>query len=633
MNTRCLSDTVDLGEWRLRNRFAATAHGTGAVVHGAPSDHDIRYWEGVARGGAALIVLGGGALGPTGIRQANRTEVWRAEAVPAMRDRARAISRHGALPFLQLTDLGRETLGTETFYATRSSSDRRSPREAVSPVPMSDSDLEDLIASHLRAGRNALAAEHVGVELHAAHGYLLGQMLSPHVTGSAARLSVMRSVVRQIVNELRRMGLGVGIRLSVGDTSDSGLDISMLGETLDELSDLLTYVNVTVGMRGAYVRDMSTERPPLLDLIPLVREACPLPLIVSHAFRDREDMEDAVVAGADLVGLARPLIAEPQLPNLLLADREDDVRPCVSCNEDCRSFLPSLLCSVNPDLAPFGEAARPGSPWVIRPSTKPARSVSIIGAGPAGLEAAISLRSAGRDVTVYDARDHIGGALAMAASVPHRAGWRRLLDYYRNQLERLDVEVRLGQRVAGEDVAEADAVILAGGSEEAPAPPGCMNLTEALLAGPESFSNCPSVTVVDDGFGWWPSTNVVEMLFDAGVKQVTFASPSTSFWAGIPAESRVQLMSRLRGRGLRLLAATTFVNEVTGASLCNLLGAEFTPLDGEPVIVASERRSVPLIDVPSGPSVHVIGDAVQPRKVAHAITEGRRAAELLRAVK
>ncbi|MGH8241504.1 MAG: oxidoreductase, partial [Steroidobacteraceae bacterium] len=99
-----------------------------------------------------------------------------------------------------------------------------------------------------------------------------------------------------------------------------------------------------------------------------------------------------------------------------------------------------------------------------------------------------------------------------------------------------------------------------------------------------------------------------------------------------PTESRVQLMSRLRGRGLRLVASTTLVNDATDATLCNLLGSDLTPLDGEPVIVASERRSVPLIDVPSGPSIHVIGDAVQPRKVAHAITEGRRAAELLRAV-
>ena len=629
MNEPRLSDVVNVGEWRLRNRFVSTAHGTGAVIHGAPSADDVRYWEGVARGGAALVVLGGGALGPTGIRQANRTEVWRTDAVPAMRHRARAISEQGAVPILQLTDLGRETLGSETFYATRSSSNRRSPREAVAPLPMTDSDLEDLVASYLRAGRNARAAEHAGVELHAAHGYLLGQMLSPHVAGSAARLGAMRDVARHIVNELRGMGLGVGIRLSVGDTADAGLDISMLGETLEELSDLLAYVNVTVGMRGFYVRDMSTEHPPLLDLIPGIREACPLPLIVSHAFREREDMQAAVAAGADLVGLARPLIADPQLPNLLLAGRDDEVRPCVSCNEDCRSFAPSLLCSVNPDLAPFGEATRPGPPQVIRASTTPARSVSIIGAGPGGLEAAISLRSAGHDATLHDANDHIGGALATAAAAPHRAGWRRLLDYYGNQLERLGVDVRLGHRVAGEEVADADAVILAGGSQEVPAPLGCLTISEALLAGPESFHGCPSVTVVDDGFGWWPSTNVIEMLLDAGVEQVTFASPSAGFWGGIPGESRVQLNGRLPGRGLRLLAATTLVTEASGLALRNSLGSDSWSLEGERVIVATERRPVPLVELPDGPSVHVIGDAVQPRKVAHAITEGRRVAELL----
>lgn len=626
---RSLSDVVEVGEWRLRNRFVSTAHGTGAVIHGAPSPEDVRYWEGVARGGAAMVVFGGGALRPEGIRQANRTEVWRTEAVSGMRERARAVSRHGAVPVLQLTDLGRETLGVESFYATRSSSDRRSPRESVAPLPMIDSDLHRVVASHVRAGRNAVESDHAGVELHAAHGYLLGQMLSPVVTGGAARLQLMRDVVREIAMELRNLGLTVGIRLSVGDTADAGLDVSVLGETVAGLTDLLAYVNVTVGMRGSYVRDMATGTPPLLDLVPDLRNACPVPLIVSQAFRTRREMEHAVSNGADLVGIARPIIADPRLPNLLLAGRDDDVRPCVSCNEDCRSFAPSLLCSVNPDLAPFGALVRPGAPHVARPTTAQPRSIRVIGAGPGGLEAAITLRAAGHDVILHEGNERIGGALLAASSVRHRGGWRRLLEYYDKQLERLRVDVRLAHHVSPADVADADAVILATGSEEAPAPQGCLSIREALAAGPESFTGCPSVTVIDDGFGWWPSTNVVEMLLDAGVERVTLASPAAGFWDAIPSESRIQLNARLRGRGLRLLAATTLQAGPDGLILQNSLGAESWSLEGEPVVVATERRSAPLIDVPLGPSVHVIGDAVQPRKAAHAITEGRRVAELL----
>ena len=83
-----------------------------------------------------------------------------------------------------------------------------------------------------------------------------------------------------------------------------------------------------------------------------------MPLVVSHAFRTREEIEAALGEGADLVGVARPLIADPDFPRKLLEERDAEIRPCVSCNEDCRLFDPVLLCTVNPDLALPGERRR-----------------------------------------------------------------------------------------------------------------------------------------------------------------------------------------------------------------------------------------------------------------------------------
>ena len=122
-----------------------------------------------------------------------------------------------------------------------------------------------------------------------------------------------------------------------------------------------------------------------------------------------------MTAGADLVGMARALIADPDMPRKLLAGRAADVRPCVACNEDCRAFDPVLLCSVNPELGPPGADRRPAAPLVVREAVgRSSGRVAIVGAGPAGLECALTLAGR-REIVLFDARDTIGGQLAVAA--------------------------------------------------------------------------------------------------------------------------------------------------------------------------------------------------------------------------
>src|SRR5208282_4843516 len=142
-------------------------------------------------------------------------------------------------------------------------------------------------------------------------------------------------------------------------------------------------------------------------------------------FRRVDQIDAALTAGADLVGMARPLIADPDLPAKLLSGRAAQVRPCVSCNEDCRTFDPVLLCSVNPELAPAGAARRPAAPLLVREAGGGRGDrVAIVGTGPAGLECAVALvdghalagvattLAGRREIVVFDQRDAIGGQLA-----------------------------------------------------------------------------------------------------------------------------------------------------------------------------------------------------------------------------
>ena len=149
-------------------------------------------------------------------------------------------------------------------------------------------------------------------------------------------------IIARIVGAIRASApeLLIGIRLSTEGEREAGHTLDGLCELLPHVAPLVDYVNLTAGVRTTYVKDMGTEEPPLLEAIERLRTVVEQPLLISQAFRRGHQIERALAAGADLVGIARPLIADPDFPAKLLSGREDQVRPCVSCNEDCRAFDP-----------------------------------------------------------------------------------------------------------------------------------------------------------------------------------------------------------------------------------------------------------------------------------------------------
>ena len=181
----------------------------------------------------------------------------------------------GAVALVQLVHLGRETLGAERYYAPVAPSAVRSRREPTAPRALGDAELATLVQAHRVSAEHALETGFDGIELHAAHGYLLAQFLSPVANRrpSARDAAGRAEPVWRIVEAIRDAGPStlIGIRLSVGDAHDAGLDLEQLGELLALLPPSVDYVNLTVGMRGSYVRDMATEQPPLLADVAALR--------------------------------------------------------------------------------------------------------------------------------------------------------------------------------------------------------------------------------------------------------------------------------------------------------------------------------------------------------------------------
>jgi 2,4-dienoyl-CoA reductase-like NADH-dependent reductase (Old Yellow Enzyme family) len=637
-----LADPFSRGRLLLRNRIVATAHGTGLVRDGRALPGDAEYWRRIADGGVAMAVVGGTCVAPESQgRSGIVLEAYREDVVPDLRARASAIKAGGALAVQQIVHLGRETLGAPMWYHPVAPSPIRSPREAVPARPLTLDEIADVVRAFVRSAGNVAEAGFDGVELHAAHGYLLAQFLSPEANTRTDQYGSDRSGRVRLLAETisairsRASGLVVGIRLSV----EPGLDVPELAAITAVLADTveLDWLTVTVGPRGEYVKDMATERPPLLGDFAPIRDAAPWPLIVSHAFRAREELEAALAQGADLVGLARPLIADPDFPRKLLEQRDPEIRPCVSCNEDCRLFDPALLCTVNPELALPGERRRRAQPLVLQPT--PARdsgSVAILGAGPAGLECAVTLADAGRrDIVLFEAGTELGGALETAVRAPHRKGWRRILDFYAARLEAGRVDVRVGTDPEAADFASTAEIVVATGSEEAlPDLPGielAIGTSQLLTAGTTRLKETERVVVVDDGFGWWPGVNAVELAIAAGVSEITMLTPAGTFATGLPHESRAQLLPRLRGARLQtrsfLVPAAV---EAGGLVVQHRLSGESELVPGDVVVFVGERRPVrSQVSVPATARVQLIGDAVVPRRVAHAIAEGRAAADAI----
>jgi 2,4-dienoyl-CoA reductase-like NADH-dependent reductase (Old Yellow Enzyme family) len=641
-----------IGGVTLRNRLVATAHASGLIQGGLPVDGDAEYWGRLAAGGAAMLIGGGTVVAPeSSPRRGNILEAWRPEAVAPLRRRVDAIHAEGGVAVCQLVHLGRETLGADSYSFPVAPGAVRSPREPTTPLALDEEGVDGIVEAFRMSSAHALEAGFDGMELHAAHAYLLEQFLSPRTNSRGDGVAVLERVIAAI-RGLSPSAL-VGIRFSVDASEDVALTPDELAGVLQAIDPLVDWVNVTVGVRTTYVRDMATDRPPLLDELARLRPLVTKPLIASQAFRDAEAIAEALAGGADLVGMARALIADPDLPRKVLSGRAAEVRPCVACNEDCRTFDPLLLCTVNPDLAPPGESRRPGTPLVLRDEAGEIRRVAVVGAGPAGLECALSLARAGiDDVVLFEAADRIGGQLAIAAAAPHRAGWAPLLDFYAHGLAAAGVDVRLGTPASGLDA--FDAVVMAVGARETSSLVGAITSSDAIAGRasaptPETPSDLRSpgrvlpepptgarpvegpvvaghVVVVDDGFGWWPGVNAVELALSAG-SRVTFVTPGTAFAGGIPPESRVQLLKRLDGE-LDVVALSTAVEVTSDGVMVRRTGGRTDVIAADRVVVIGERRSraMPACEAPL---VLAIGDAIVPRRAAHAIAEGRAAAARL----
>lgn len=443
----------------MRNRFLQPAHSKLYSEHARDSQRDLDYYVARAKGGVALLITGERlvhATSPTGRLRFAYPSLR--DAVDTDRVLTRAVHDHGAAIFAQLNHVGVEggSDGADDLRVLYGPSQVSSPMLGEMAKEMEPEDIEGVVAAWARCAEISRDAGFDGVELHAAHGYLLSQFLSPlynHRTDEwGGSLENRVRLTRDVIDAVRRRvgnDFVVGVRLGLTEFVDGGIEI----HAAIEMAKLLVSpggIDFVDTSGGGYHSGQHRLIAPsdvasgwLIERIDQLRSALPdVPLFAVGSLDDIAVANDVVASGkADMVAMTRGLIADPEFPNKLATGREREIYRCIRGNQGCISRvwrgLP-MACTVNPEAGreAFFENKK-------RRATRTRRWL-VVGGGPAGMKAAETLAHRGHEVTLVEQEQRLGGQLDLITRTPGRSSFAALVDDLAAQLELASVEVLLG---------------------------------------------------------------------------------------------------------------------------------------------------------------------------------------------
>jgi 2,4-dienoyl-CoA reductase-like NADH-dependent reductase (Old Yellow Enzyme family) len=463
-----LAAPFELRGVNFRNRFVqAPMCAMYSAPDGSATPQNVEYYRARAAGGVGLSIVEitftddrGSRAFPAELGAHNDM------MIPGLSDIAEAIRSEGAVAGLQLGHCGPQRVISE------------GPIVAASPIPwmagkrvpleLTIDQIEQIVQDHSDATRRAVQAGFQLLEVHAAHGYLLNAFLTPstnHRTDNYGgsfgnRLRFLLEVVAVMRAELGPKRL-LCVRLNGDDLLEGGLRIEEYSRVARALAD--NGVDLIHVSAGTY-RAMDRRIPPMYlrnetfaGYAAPIRKASGLPVIASGTIHDMVEANRLLADGeADFIALARPLFADPDLPNKVLGGRYAEVLPCIRCNT-CVGREQSgkrAYCSINPKTGREYQKALP---------PKTSRTISVVGAGPAGIQLALVTAEHGHRVTLWEKKDRIGGQLLAATRLPFKHTLPRLLRYYESALARANVTIHLGKNADAASLTD-EVIVLATGA-------------------------------------------------------------------------------------------------------------------------------------------------------------------------
>ena len=537
-----------IGGCTIPNRIVRTAHSTGASGQDLISYHEAR-----AKGGIGLAILEIAGVTPD---SPTHIPVFGDQVLPFYEEMSTRLHAHGTQVFQQLWH-GGITLQRLPGQRPVGPSPIPNAMVGITPRPLSTGEIADIVAAFAAAAKRVEQGGLDGIELHAAHGYLLGSFLSPATNvrddeygGSLEnRCRFTREVLRAIRSEVSA-GFPIGIRISGDEFIEGGIDHAEAEAIAQELEGDIDFLDVSMGTYWRFHKFLSTLDDPLgyeLDNNEKVTKVVDVPTIVTGRIMTLDHADHIIGSGmADMVSIVRAMIADPELVAKSRDGREAEIRPCIGTSMGCVAQLMTtgrIQCVVN-----VAAGAETSVPFETPGPAEVTKQVLVVGGGPAGMEAARTAALRGHEVELYEMTGELGGQVRMAASVPPRADLEAITRWQADELARLGVRVHLRTPVDPDLIAEAapDEVIIATGST--PKPTGFQLSSPTIpvpgadlphvstsweVLGFGGRASVGSTAVVYDDTGTFEAISVADKLLAAGCR-VTVVGRFEQLGAKIP---------------------------------------------------------------------------------------------------
>ncbi len=566
------------------------------------------------------------------------------EIVPAYRRLGDAVRGHGARLFVQLFHGGREQISAAPRAPAVAPSAVPTLRFHTEPRALTAREIRELVDGFAAAARKAREGGVDGIEVSMAHGYLAAQFFSPLVNRRGdeydgdldGRLRFAREVL-EAVRDAAGDQLAVGVRLAADEAAPDGMGPAQCARIARALcrDGLVDFASLAIGHSASYAGSVGIVPPPPVEANVIeepaqaVRAALPsLPLIATSRVRDLADADRIVAEGtADLVGMTRALIADPDLLRKARDGRIADVIACIGCNQGCighyHAGLP-IACVMNPRTGrerTFPRVAR---------STVP-RRVLVVGAGPAGVAAAVAAGRGGDDVTLLEREAAIGGQLRLAGLAPaHREMWQRYRKDAERDLVAASVDLRVGQAADPASVVGYDRVVLATGA--VPFVPRLLaNLPFRVVQAWSAIADPTSVSgpvLVADWGGEYAGLDVAEVLAEAGL-EVALACAAPSPGEQIHQYQRNLYLARLDAAGVMIRHHLELVPG--GTSLRHIFSGRLEEIGAIGTLVLAQGRQPDDAlwrSLEGRVGLLRVGDVLGPRSAEEAILEGALSASV-----
>jgi 2,4-dienoyl-CoA reductase-like NADH-dependent reductase (Old Yellow Enzyme family) len=628
----------------IRNRIFSTGHDTYLPEGGLPSDALIAYQRARARGGAGLIVIQ-----VVGVHETARyTEALLMgtsdECVPYFRRLFEAIHAEGARVFVQLFHPGRELLGRPDGVVQPAFAPSHSPSERFKVVPkeMSPALIAEIIDGFGQAARRMAEAGADGVEIVASHGYLPAQFMNPKVNRRSDqyggsfdnRLRFTREVIAAIRAQVPPEFI-LGMRMSGDEHDEDGMVEDDSVAIARALAPELDYLNVIAGTSATasgaahIVPSMANTHGYVAPFAQKVKQVTGKPVFVAGRINQPQIAEEVLATGsADMCGMTRAMICDPDMPNKALAGKVDNIRACIGCNQACIGHFQlglSISCIQHPET---GRELQYG----VKPRAAKPRKVLVVGGGPAGLKAAAVAAERGHEVHLHEREAQTGGQARWAQLLPKRAEFGGIITNLTAEAERFGAKIHRKSDVTREVLLreKPDAVILATGSK--PQMPPFEGEANQIVHAVEILAGrvkTGSRVVVYDWMGDWTGCGIAELLAAEGA-QVRLAVNHHCAAASIQTYIRFENIARLHRAGVEVHPwLRLYGGDGRTAYFIHTPSREAVVMeDVDTIVLATPNlQEDGLVGVLEelGMEHHVIGDALSPRTAEEAVYEGMQA--------